>query len=599
MGLMKLATYFRDSGDDVRFFKGNLLDFVLDLDLDDLLKSLSQVNSSINWRKYKQILVKYFRLGHMNILDDEEVFTEDIIVYEMIRTARRNFKAEDYFSNPRFDFVGITTLFTFYFDITVDTINFAKRLCKDEKNVMVGGIMASLIPDKVYAATGIHPFVGQLNKPGNIDEGDTRIIDRLPLDYSILEEIDYKYPANNAYFAYMTRGCVNRCSFCAVPRLEPEYCDFISIKDQIRLASERFGEQKDLLLLDNNVLASKCFNQIIDEIHDCGFEKGAHYKQYNQYDVAIKNLRDNYNDRAYIRKCIGLYKDLMKRIPENKKGEFYLLLESHELLSVDTATKENIFAIHEIVKPLFEKMHSTARPKARIVDFNQGLDSRLITNENMRKLAEVCIRPLRIAFDHWELRDTYVAAIRMAADAGISELSNYLLYNYNDKPEELYYRLKLNAELCEELNVSIYSFPMKYHPIDNEDFFSNRDYIGKNWNRKFIRAVQAVLNSTKGCIGRGLDFFYEAFGIDEKRFWTIMWMPESFIIYRMKFKDNLAKKWEKAFWNLSEEKLVIVKKIVAENRFSHFDLTPFDDEIRTVLEFYLIDRDAAKEMIID
>lgn len=295
----------------------------------------------------------------------------------------------------------------------------------------------------------------------------------------------------------------------------------------------------------------------------------------------------------------GCYKDLMKRIPENKKGEFYLLLESHELLSVDTATKENIFAIHEIVKPLFEKMHSTARPKARIVDFNQGLDSRLITNENMRKLAEVCIRPLRIAFDHWELRDTYVAAIRMAADAGISELSNYLLYNYNDKPEELYYRLKLNAELCEELNVSIYSFPMKYHPIDNEDFFSNRDYIGKNWNRKFIRAVQAVLNSTKGCIGRGLDLFYEAFGIDEKRFWTIMWMPESFIIYRMKFKDNLAKKWEKAFWNLSEEKLVIVKKIVAENRFSHFDLTPFDDEIRTVLEFYLIDRDAAKEMIID
>ena len=41
----------------------------------------------------------------------------------------------------------------------------------------------------------------------------------------------------------------------------------------------------------------------------------------------------------------GCYKDLMKRIPENKKGEFYLLLESHELLSVDTATKENIFAI--------------------------------------------------------------------------------------------------------------------------------------------------------------------------------------------------------------------------------------------------------------
>lgn len=596
MGLMKLATYFRESGDDVRFFKGNLIDFVLDLDVDDLIISLYQVNSSVNWRKYKQSLVKFFRLGHMSYLEEEEVFTEDIIAYELVKTARRNFKSQDYFSNPRFDFVGITTLFTFYFDLTVDTINFAKQLCKDQKNVMVGGIMASLIPEKIYAATGIHPFIGQLNKPGDIDEGDTRIIDRLPLDYSILEEIDYKYPAKNAYFAYMTRGCVNHCSFCAVPRLEPEYCDFISIKQQISITSARFGEQKDLLLLDNNVLASKCFQQIIDEIHDCGFERGAHYKQNNEYEIAIKNLKDSFNDRAYIKKCIGLYKELMKKLPENKKGEFYLLLESHDLLTLDTATKENILAIHEAVNPWFEKLQSTARPKARIVDFNQGIDSRLITDENMQKLAEICIRPLRIAFDHWELRDVYESAIRKAANAGINELSNYLLYNYNDKPEELYYRLKLNAELCEKLNVSIYSFPMKYHPIDNEMYFNNRDFIGKYWNRKFIRAVQAVLNSTKGCIGKGLDFFYEAFGIDENRFWTIMWMPESFIIYRMKFKNTLAKEWEELFWNLPKDKLKIVKQIVGENKFAHFDLTPYDDDIRDVLKYYLIDRDKAREM---
>ena len=55
MGLMKIATYFRDSGDDVRFFKGNLQEFVLELDVDDLLNNLVQMNSSINWRKYKQI----------------------------------------------------------------------------------------------------------------------------------------------------------------------------------------------------------------------------------------------------------------------------------------------------------------------------------------------------------------------------------------------------------------------------------------------------------------------------------------------------------------------------------------------------------------
>ena len=33
-----------------------------------------------------------------------------------------------------------------------------------------------------------------------------------------------------------------------------------------------------------------------------------------------------------------------------------------------------------------------------------------------------------------------------------------------------------------------------------------RDYSGEHWNRKFIRAVQAVLNSTKGKIGKALNF---------------------------------------------------------------------------------------------
>lgn len=599
MGLMKLATYFRDSGDDVRFFKGNLQDLVMELDVDDLLDDLARINSEVKWRKYKQELLKYFRLGRLSLLDEIEVFSNDIIAYEMAKTARRNYKNKDYFENPRFDFVGITTLFTFYFGITIDTINFAKKLCKDPKNVMVGGIMASLLPDKVFKETGIHPFVGQLDKPGGIDAGDPRIIDALPLDYSILEEIDYTYPANNAYFGYMTRGCINKCAFCAVPTLEPKYRDYIGIKEQIEIATKRFGEQRDLLLLDNNILASQCYDKIIDEIKACGFTPGAKLLPVNEYQVAIQNLRDNYNNRAYIRKCISLYKEIMKKLPEKLQGDFYLLLESHDLLSVDTATREAILEIDDQVAPLYVKTHAAARPKKRIIDFNQGIDARLINDQNMKKMAEVCINPLRIAFDHWGMRETYEDAVRCAVRNGIKDLSNYMLYNFNDRPEELYYRMKLNAELCEELDASIYSFPMKYHPIFDEDYFMNRDFIGKNWNKKFVRAVQAVLNSTKGCIGRGLEFFYEAFGPDEDRFWTIMWMPEAFIIYRMKFKDNLAKKWEQAFKALPADKLNLVKEIVSDNTFKDIDLSKYDQDIQYVLQFYLITRDIAKDMVVE
>ena len=125
----------------------------------------------------------------------------------------------------------------------------------------------------MYKETGIHPHLGLLDKAGDIDIRNTDIIDELPLDYSILEEIDYRYPANNAYFGYMTRGCIRKCTFCAVSTLEPDYKNYIGIKQQIEYIDKHFGAKKDLLLMDNNVFASNCFDKIIEEIKECGFEK--------------------------------------------------------------------------------------------------------------------------------------------------------------------------------------------------------------------------------------------------------------------------------------------------------------------------------------
>jgi hypothetical protein len=144
----------------------------------------------------------------------------------------------------------------------------------------------------------------------------------------------------------------------------------------------------------------------------------------------------------------------------------------------------------------------------RYVDFNQGVDARLFTEEKVQLLSQINVRPLRIAFDDIKTRPEYEKAIKMSAAAGMRDFSNYLLYNFKDKPIDLYKRLKINVDLCEDLEVSIYSFPMKYHPIikqvgDEIDYSHNRDFIGEHWNRKYIRAVQAILNSTKGKIGWG------------------------------------------------------------------------------------------------
>ncbi|MDB0440216.1 hypothetical protein C4R89_11785 [Clostridioides difficile] len=595
IGVMKISTYYKMLGDKVTFFKGDLKDLVINDIYDDLLKQLYANCNEVFWEEYKNDIIYYLKKGIKDALEKIPKVDDNPIIRDLLVYYRKFYRTKEYL-NPnyrKYDRVGITTLFTFYWDITIETINFAKCLCKHQKDVMVGGVMASILPNEIEKETGIKPFVGALNKPGILDDNNI-IIDNLPLDYSILDEIDYRYPANNSYFGYMTRGCINKCSFCAVPKLEPEYKDFISIKEQIKITNEKFGDKKDLLLLDNNVLASNNFDKIIEEIKEAGFTKDNLFYQPNEFEVAIRNLREGYNDRAYIKKIIGLYKLLLDKYFNEETKHIFSILETKKLLDIETAKKENILSCYEDVKGLFEKYYKR-RPKKRIVDFNQGIDARLINDENMSKLSEIPIKPLRIAFDDWKLHDIYENAVKTAVKYGIKNLSNYLLYNYKDKPIDLYRRLKLNVDLCDELDANIYSFPMKYHPIEDPKYFKNRNFIGLHWNRKFIRAIQAILNSTKGKVGSGTSFFNEAFGESENSFYKLLYMPETFIIYRQFFKDcGLTNKWWQDFKSLNEEKIIFTKRIIEKNEFQDIDLLTNDKEILNILKYYTITREQAE-----
>ena len=406
-----------------------------------------------------------------------------------------------------------------------------------------------------------------------------------------------EYPASNAYYAYMTRGCVNKCKFCAVPKLEPVYKEFLPVSSQVKEAEAIYGAKRDLLLLDNNVLASCRFNEIIDDIKKAGFSCQSTYVEPNAYEIAINNLKNGRNDRGYIKSCVRQFKKILSKKNSKDVQDLYDILKDHYLLEEYTATKKAILDTYEQVKPYFADFYSS-HPKKRYVDFNQGIDSRLITDANMAKLAEVPIRPVRIAFDHWELRDKYEAAVRTAVKHGHTNLSNYILYNYKDKPIELYYRLKLNVELCEELKATIYSFPMKYHPIEDPEYFSNRDFVGEHWNRKFVRTIQAILNSTKGKVGRGHDFFCKAFGETEEEFYKLLYMPEAMIIYRLHFEENgMTDEWWNAYSKLTEDEKSIINPIIERNDFHDIEAMTDNANVLSVLHFYTITReDAEKDM---
>ncbi|GAB6012451.1 radical SAM protein [Viscerimonas tarda] len=613
IGLMKLSTYHKQLGYEVIFYKGDLKLFVIERIADKCIVALANLDNSIDWALRKDILIDFIRYRKKEFLQQLKLSDSEI---EILLTAKveeyRNYYWKGLWEKePEFDRVMVTTLFTFYWNITIDTIRFAKKLVKKPSDLTVGGVLATLQAQEIAKAADIKAsniHKGILCIPGQLDKGDDKVIDNLPLDYSILDEIEYDYAMNNAFYGYTTRGCIRKCAFCAVPKLEPIYNPYIPLQERVSLVRETYGDQKDLLLMDNNILASDDLEKIINEIVGCGFGKNDKFTQPDLLELSIDNLQKGINDRAYIRKAQSLIMEFYEKLKGDESYQVYkIIFDKYHINKLLTTKKENLLAAYEEIKDIYQK-HFHPTPRQRYVDFNQGVDARLFTEEKVQLLSKINVRPLRVAFDDMKTQPQYEKAIRMSATAGMRDFSNYLLYNFRDKPIDLYNRLKINVDLCEELGISIYSFPMKYHPIikqagDAIDYSHNRDYIGEHWNRKYIRAVQAILNSTKGKIGRGKSFFYKAFGHTEEEFFDLLEMPETFILYRYFFEslkekyehstDNWRKCYNNCMQTLDETEKAKVIQAIHDNDFSETVKEQFtNSQSHQLIEFYTNYRNA-------
>jgi hypothetical protein len=366
------------------------------------------------------------------------------------------------------DRIYITTLFSFEWERTARSIDYALDLVGGQaQRVFVGGIAASLMHGKFVDEPrwrGVRFIKGLLGEAPAIslqldpfdeelyadDVSGTPIEDLVP-DYSILDHVSYQYPVSDAFFTYASRGCVRKCAFCGVPTLEGMQRDTNSLTSVVQGVSALYGEKRDLILMDNNVVASANFKEIIAEIIDLGFERGA----------------------------------------KLKRGRYEL---------------------------------------QRRVDFNQGVDARILCKDRMylQQLARIALKPLRIAFDHLGVKKPYAQAIRYSADAGLTELSNYMLYNFKDSPRDLFERMRLNVELNEELGIRIFSFPMRYQPVNRQD----RGHVGPNWNSYYLRSMQVILQATHGIVSGAPGFFRKAFGDTYEEYESILLRPHHYIFNR-------------------------------------------------------------------
>ena len=276
------------------------------------------------------------------------------------------------------DRVYVTTLFSFEWKRTADAIDFAIRAAGGQKErVFVGGIAASLMHDQFMKErrwAGIRFIKGLLDGP--------------PASALQLSDEEFEFGADDV------QGT-------PIEELVPDYSILEHIGYRYPVRDAYFG------------YASRgC-------VRKCSF-CGVPQLEGPQRDMPpLSNLINGVSARHGEKKDLVLMDNNISAAP--KYQEIIAEIADLGFEAGATITRDG-------------KRQAKSR-----VDFNQGVDARILSKSPMylREMSRICISPLRIAFDHIGLRKPYETAVRMAADNQILSLSNYMLYNFMDTPEDL------------------------------------------------------------------------------------------------------------------------------------------------------------------
>jgi len=261
------------------------------------------------------------------------------------------------------DEIYVTSLFTWAWKSVHEEIKFYKEKYP-EARIFLGGIYASLMPEHA-ASTG-----------AEIIEGLHKEADACIPAWDLVPEWD-------GSIIFVSRGCIRKCAYCAVPKIEGDLRLLIqSIKPYV------YEGHTKIIFWDNNILALEHWDNIFQELL------------------------------------------------ELKKW----------------------------------------------VDFNQGLDARLINKKKAQQLSQLKTKFIRLAYDTKSMEKGVKKGIDNLIEAGVSgkKIVVYTLFNFKDTPEDFFIRVK------NLLNWGVTSYPMRYEPLDG---LKKNRYISANWTKDELDMV--------------------------------------------------------------------------------------------------------------
>lgn len=116
------------------------------------------------------------------------------------------------------------------------------------------------------------------------------------------------------------------------------------------------------------------------------------------------------------------------------------------------------------------------------VDFNQGLDPRLLDEEVAIRLKRFRTPLIRLAYDSNGVRKSLEKAITLLKEAGIRgrKIFVYCLYNHFDTPDDFLNRIK------DILEWGVVAYPMRYEPLE---LMPKNKYVSPGWTYEQLEMI--------------------------------------------------------------------------------------------------------------
>ncbi len=262
------------------------------------------------------------------------------------------------------DAIYVTSLFTYAWRPVHEAVQLYKTMYPEAK-VWLGGIYASLLPEHAELSGADEVHVGLF-----------------PEAEALMPAYDL-VPEWKSTILFASRGCIRRCGFCSVPKLEGRPSDF-----RYGMRGLLYPGHKSMTFWDNNILGNPNWREVFDEVAEWGIE----------------------------------------------------------------------------------------------VDFNQGLDGRLLTEEVADKVARCKMRTIRLAYDYIGVGPYIEKAIHRLRELGVSpkKIVVYTLFNYVDDPENFFHRVR------DLLNWGAVCYPMRFEPLTSLD---KNKYVSPKWDAERLSQV--------------------------------------------------------------------------------------------------------------